>query len=215
MARLLDVSQQGRTIIMVSHQMSYLRDLCQTGFYLNTGALVYQGTMNEVIDHYVSQYSKTQRANIGERIDRRGSGVVRLTDFDVLDHKGYPIHTISAGQPVSFRMALHATIPEAHNVVIQLEFFDIYGQLCFVSNNSYSNHSIPKLTGNQTIECRIPKFPLQPHSYFVNAGVHVMNQLADEILNVMSVEVEPGMFYPTGKMPPSNKGFLVDYEWTY
>jgi hypothetical protein len=49
--------------------------------------------------------------------------------------------------------------------------------------------------------------------YFINASLFVTNQLADEVLNVMSVEVEPGLFYETGKLPQANKGFLVDYEW--
>ena len=49
--------------------------------------------------------------------------------------------------------------------------------------------------------------------YFINASVSAGNQLADEVLNVMSVEVEPGRFYPSGKLPQANKGFLVDYEW--
>ena len=59
----------------------------------------------------------------------------------------------------------------------------------------------------------MPKFPLNTNMYFINVSVFSTNQLADEVLNVMSVEVEPGLFYESGKLPQANKGFLVEYEW--
>ncbi len=213
MTKLLDVSGQGRTILIVSHQMSYLRDLCQKGIYFNSGSLVYEGTMDEVINHYVQQYSKSKRISLHDRLDRRGSGALRLIDFELLDQEGLPVHIITAGQSVTFRLLLKATQSDVFNVAIQLEFFDLYGQLCFVSNNTLSNHSITRISGTQMVECHIPKFPLNTNSYFINVGINVMHRLADEVLNVMSIEVEPGAFYETGKLPPSTKGFLVDYVW--
>ena len=213
MSRLLDVSRQGRTILMVSHQMSYLRELCVNGIYLYGGKLLFQGQIDEAIDHYVTQHATSQRSNIMERTDRRGSGVVRLMDLEMVDEKMLPVHTISAGQPVLFRLHLKANLPDVFNVVVQMEFVDLYGQLWFVANNSYSQTSIASLSGSKTIECHIPKFPLNPHSYAIHVGIYVMNQLADEVLNAVSLEVQPGMYYSTGKLPPIGKGMLVDYEW--
>ena len=213
MDKLLDVSGQGRTIIMVSHQMSYLRELCHTGIYLHAGQIMYQGTIDETINHYVNHYGQVKRISVRERVDRRGSGFVRLMDFNMTDQQGQSLHAITAGQPVTFHLLLETSNQPAFNVVVQLEFYDMYGQLCFIANNGISNHSIAKINGQQTITCHIPKFPLNCNMYFINASVFVTNQLADEVLNVMSVEVEPGLFYETGKLPQANKGFLVDYTW--
>ena len=213
MDKLLDVSGQGRTIIMVSHQMSYLRELCRTGIYLHAGQIMYQGTIDETINHYVNHYGQVKRISVRERVDRRGSGFVRLMDFNMTDQQGQSLHAITAGQAVTFHLLLETSNQPAFNVVVQLEFYDMYGQLCFIANNGISNHSIAKINGQQTITCHIPKFPLNCNMYFINASVFVTNQLADEVLNVMSVEVEPGLFYETGKLPQANKGFLVDYTW--
>ena len=213
MDKLLDVSGQGRTIIMVSHQMSYLRELCRTGIYLHAGQIMYQGTIDETINHYINHYGQVKRISVRERVDRRGSGFVRLMDFNMTDQQGQSLHAITAGQAVTFHLLLESSSQPAFNVVVQLEFYDMYGQLCFIANNGISNHSIAKINGQQTITCHIPKFPLNSNMYFINASVFVTNQLADEVLNVLSVEVEPGLFYETGKLPQANKGFLVDYTW--
>lgn len=213
MDKLLDVSGQGRTIIMVSHQMSYLRELCHTGIYLHAGQVMYQGTIDDTIHHYVNHYGQVKRVSVHERMDRRGSGLIRLTGFEMTDADGHSLHAITAGQSVRFILQLEPTTQAAFNVMVQLEFYDMYGQLCFIANNSISNHSIPRISERQEVVCHIPKFPLNTNMYFINASVFVTNQLADEVLNVMSVEVEPGLFYETGKLPQANKGFLVAYEW--
>ena len=211
--KLLDVSGQGRTIIMVSHQMSYLRELCHTGIYLHGGQIMYNGTIDDTINHYVNHYGQVKRVSVRERMDRRGSGLLRLTGFEMTDEHGRSIHAITAGQSVSFQLQLEPGNQPAYNVMVQLEFYDMYGQLCFIANNNISNLSIPSISERKTVICRIPKFPLNTNMYFINASVFVGNQLADEVLNVMSVEVEPGAFYQSGKLPQANKGFLVAYEW--
>lgn len=213
MEKLLDVSGQGRTILMVSHQMSYLKELCRTGMYLHGGQMLFQGTIDDTINHYIHHIGESRKINIRDREDRRGSGQVRLTGFELLDEKQFPVHMIAAGRPLDIRLNLEATANEAHNVVVHLEFYDIYGQLCFMASNSISNSSIPVIRGRHSITCHFPKFPLNVNMYFINVAVYATQQLADEILNVLSVEVEPGPFYQTGKLPLPNKGFLVEYEW--
>jgi lipopolysaccharide transport system ATP-binding protein len=213
MDKLLDVSGEGRTIIIVSHQMSYLKDLCHSGVYLHSGKIMYQGTIDDTINHYVNHYSEAKRVSVKEREDRRGSGIVRLSAIELLDEHGQLLWSIPSGKPVSIKLQIESTSSSAYNVVIQLEFYDMYGQLCFVANNSLSNTSIPKINGSQTIICHIPKFPLNTNMYFINSAIYVANVLSDEVVNAATIEVEPGLFYETGKLPPPNKGFLVEYSW--
>lgn len=213
MDKMLDVSNQGRTIIMVSHQMSYLKDLCHTGVYLHAGSVLFQGSIDDTINHYVHHYGETKRTAISDRIDRRGTGSVKLAALEMLDQNGYPLHLLTAGSPVRIRLQLDLHVANAYDVVIQLEFLDIYGQLCFVANNSMSNHSIPKINDPLTIECLVPKFPLNTGTYFINTAIYVSNQLSDEVLNATDFEVAPGLFYGTGKLPPPHKGLLVEYSW--
>ena len=69
------------------------------------------------------------------------------------------------------------------------------------------------MQGSSTIECLIPKFPLNKNYYYLNVAVFVQNELSDEVINASSIEVEQGIFYTTGKLPPPNRGVLVEYSW--
>lgn len=213
MEKLLDVSSQGRTIIMVSHQMSYLKELCHTGLYLNSGKLLHYGPIDETINRYINQYHNTKRLSVRQRTDRRGAGIVRLNNFEILDKGGNYLHTIPAGEFVNFRLEVESPKVDAFNVVVQIEIFDRHGQIFFVTNNAISNNSIPRIRGRQIWDCIIPKIPLNAGWYSANVGIYVSNRLSDDVINVETFEVVPGLFYTTGKLPNSNKGLLVDYTW--
>jgi lipopolysaccharide transport system ATP-binding protein len=214
MARLMNVSGEGRTIVIVSHQMNYLKELCQTGIYLNHGQIQYQGLINDTIHQYVHHYSKEKRMALEDRLDRRGSGNIRAIEFEMLDTSGFPLPVVSTGQEVVFRLQLKAE-KEEHDVRVQIEFFDLYGQLSFIANNTFSNHSLSSIHGTKMMRCVIHKFPLNTGLYFVNLNIYANNILADEIMKIMEIDVEPGLYYETGKLPPPNKGLLVDYHWEH
>jgi lipopolysaccharide transport system ATP-binding protein len=214
MDKLLDVSGQGRTILIVSHQMAYLKELCKTGIFLDQGRLRFAGAIDDTISQYVNHLEGSGPSPVRDRVDRRGSGDVIISAFDMFDEKGYAIRSATAGQQVRFRIQLQRQRPEAHNIVVQLECYDMYGQLCFVANNSFSGSSLASMGETTTLECVIPKLPLNAQTYFINASVTASRVLADDVKNILTIEVEPGMFYSTGRLPQVNSGLLVDYYWT-
>jgi ABC-2 type transport system ATP-binding protein len=48
-----ELKQQGKTIILVTHAMAVVRDLCDTATWLDRGALQQSGATNEVVDAYL------------------------------------------------------------------------------------------------------------------------------------------------------------------
>ncbi len=213
MDKLLDVSGQGRTILIVSHQMAYLKELCRSGIFLESGHIQYSGSIDETIQHYVSHYESHAGEAVRERKDRRGSGALRMERIDLKDEEGISVRSVHAGQAVRFQLQLKAQVTEVFNVVIQLEFYDMYGQLWFMAGNTITDSSLARLEGTAVLECVIPKIPLNAQMYFVSASVWVSRDLADEVKNILTFEVEPGAFYPSGHLPPINKGMLVEYSW--
>jgi lipopolysaccharide transport system ATP-binding protein len=151
---------------------------------------------------------------VKDRQDRRGSGKIRIVGFDISDHHNMPVHIVASGNEIHFKIQLDVFTESAFNVQVQIECYDAYGQLCFVANNGISNSTLPNVVSGQIITCHIPKLPLNTGIYFLNAAVHIGNELTDEVLHITTLEVEQGMFYSTGRMPPPNKGFLVPYSWS-
>lgn len=54
-----DVSKgEGRTVLFVSHNMAAVKNLCQTGIFLNKGCIDYTGEINNVVEFYMSNDEK-------------------------------------------------------------------------------------------------------------------------------------------------------------
>ncbi len=211
--KLLDVSGQGRTIIMVSHQMSHLKQLCNHGIYLSGGKIINNGPIDPIIQEYLDAVDKANLVSVAERNDRKGSGKVKLNSIMVLDEHQYNLPVISAGQKVIFRLELHSTELESRNVEVKIELLDSFGHLWCFCKNSISGTSITMLKDKVTIDCVFPKFPLNKGTYHLSTTIFVQNQLSDEVINATSINVDQGMYYETGKLPPAHKGFLSDYHW--
>ena len=213
MEKLMDVSGQGRTIIMVSHQLSYLKNLCQTGIYLNSGKVIFQGTIDETINHYVNHAGDNQYPDLANRTDRKGSGQIKVAGLELLDIDENKITSVSAGQGITIRLFLEPHVEMIKNVEVRIEFCDIYGHMWCMSKNSISGHLITSVEKTTIVDCVFPKFPLNRKMYYMNVAVFAENILCDEVMNAGSLEVVEGEFYETGKLPPPNKGILVDYHW--
>jgi len=53
--KLRQVGTEGRTILFVSHNMSAVRGICETGFELSEGQVTNSGEINSVIDRYLAK----------------------------------------------------------------------------------------------------------------------------------------------------------------
>ncbi len=76
--KMKDVSQgQGRTVLFVSHNMASIRQLCTRGVLLDKGMVALDGSVNEVVNHYlISQKSP-------DDFIRHGTGKIKVLDWKV------------------------------------------------------------------------------------------------------------------------------------
>lgn len=53
LTKMAEVKESGRTILYVSHQLDTVRSLCSRAIILQAGEIIMQGTVNDVIAHYI------------------------------------------------------------------------------------------------------------------------------------------------------------------
>jgi len=54
--KMQDVSaKEGRTVLFVSHNMTAVKNLCNTGIVLSNGTVKYAGQINDVVDYYLTE----------------------------------------------------------------------------------------------------------------------------------------------------------------
>jgi lipopolysaccharide transport system ATP-binding protein len=80
LAKMEDVTNQGRTIFLVSHNMVAVQSLCEQAIWLQDGKIKAQGASTEVVAQYVgTQAAATRTAQVwDEPTDAPGNDQVRL-----------------------------------------------------------------------------------------------------------------------------------------
>jgi lipopolysaccharide transport system ATP-binding protein len=83
--KMRDVSNSGRTLIFVSHNLTAVQGLCNKGAYLRGGELIKAGKIDEVVNEYVKTVSKFQLQQKWETPDNApGNDFVRIKTLSLL-----------------------------------------------------------------------------------------------------------------------------------
>src|SRR5690554_2262959 len=69
--KMTEVSQSGRTIIFVSHNMQAVRNLCEAGILLDDGRIKTMGDINDIIEEYSAGHVHVEKENELEYIPHR------------------------------------------------------------------------------------------------------------------------------------------------
>lgn len=88
-ARILDICSRGKIVILVSHGMQSIRDICNRCIYLKDGQVVMDGAPAEVTKAYIDEVRGEDEAalmerfasHIGNRSSRPGSEIERVSIF--------------------------------------------------------------------------------------------------------------------------------------
>ncbi len=80
--KMREVARDGRTVIVVSHQLQTVSDLCSSAIYLSAGRLVLHGTVEDVLEEYKRSFVHDAPV-VAEATHRPGTGEVRFTEAGV------------------------------------------------------------------------------------------------------------------------------------
>ena len=106
-ARMVEIRESGTTIVVVSHNVNQIRQLCDRTVVMNGGRIIFDGDTSEAIAIYFE--------TVGTRVAETESGEITLLDeaqarveLDMLDEEGRPTRDVVSGQTV--RLVLDAQI---------------------------------------------------------------------------------------------------------
>ena len=175
---LFDLRKRGTTIVLVTHSLSLIRDMCDKAMWLDHGEIRRLGSAIEVADAYIADVNERefQAHHVGSdeapgagESKRIGSGEVRVTSVDWLDGKGKPSPVLLAGDPCTIRMHYSAREPVSH-VIFGLGFLHESG--VNVSGPNSGRQGLWALeAGNGHVDFAIDELLLQPGTYQVTTAV--------------------------------------------
>lgn len=111
LARMRQVATDGRTVLLVSHQLNTIATLCDSALYLRRGAVAAHGSTSEVIGRYLSDTQVADStADLSDYSNRPGSGEVRLVALtqqqtDAALRLGWRVRCLTSR--VTFYLSIH------------------------------------------------------------------------------------------------------------
>lgn len=119
------VSQQGRTILFVSHNMTAIARLCERTILLENGKIVSDGPSDKVVRDYLNSGSGTMAVREWHNLDNSpGNDSVRLRAVRILDDNGKVADTVDIRRPVGIEMEYEVLRPGC----LMLPFFNFHNE---------------------------------------------------------------------------------------
>ena len=114
LGKMKDVSDQGRTVLFVSHNMGAVADLCSRAILLKQGMIIQDGPTDAVIRTYVQQNMQVKLSDSSSLSDatvRRGTGQVRYEQIRMFNSTGEEVNEFFQGDRVVIEMSIKVYDP--------------------------------------------------------------------------------------------------------
>jgi lipopolysaccharide transport system ATP-binding protein len=186
--RIRSIGQSGRTVLFVSHNLSTVRNLCESAILLEKGRLVMKGDSSEVIGRYLSAGTAQSGLWVRPEPVPEKEGVfferIALSAMGASGTSGgEPCADFESAHTISIRMETLAT-KRFENVQIGIRITNQEGIPVFTTcNTDVEKRYLPIPKGRNTFSLEIPAI-LLPHGRYVLAIVsHVPHDRVLELLD--------------------------------
>lgn len=189
LGKMQDVSQSGRTVLFVSHNMAAIRQLCSSSILMRQGQLVFSGTAEEGVRRYLSS-AEAERSTLGT-VSPYG---IELVDLHLEDEQGDTTQSPIFDLNYTLRVHLRGHSPLSDCCIV-IRIYDAMGTL--VSSLCTTEEGIAPfpLRGDLELAFDLRQMPLFPGNYRISAYVYRSNDPICylEAEDVVKFEVHPAI----------------------
>lgn len=217
LGKMEEVSRSGRTVLIVSHNMTVIEGLCERAILLEKGRVAKVGKTHTVVEGYADAIRSMAGTAIEARQDRDGLGEILVTRIEVLDSHRHPVAAAITGRDTVIRMYYRcATGKEFANCRVSISVNGRKGQDLFVLSTDIVDPTPLTLRGEGHVDFIVPQLPLTGGAYFFQSYIESNGHAQDWVKNVAPFSVLDGDYYGTGKLCPPGweaNGVLIPYRW--
>ncbi len=156
-------SQEGRTILFVSHNMPAVRKFCQRGILLDSGHINVDDDVNTVINRYL-EWDSTTASSRKWAVDNPGNHSIKILSVRLLDGNGEETSLVNISEgllvEITFEVTEEDVIPQFSMILLDAEGNSAFSSLNNKDNDDYGN---PMPKGIYRTICTI-------HGNLLNAG---------------------------------------------
>jgi hypothetical protein len=167
-----EMKGKGVTILLVSHDMNAVRNLCTRAIWLDYGMVRADGGPEEVVSRYLEGITACEKSGFKLARGRRwGSGEVEIIDVRFFDSEGKERCVFVTGERMTIRMRYLAHT-EVKRPVFGLAIYRDDGLHINGPNTRNGGCEIPYVEGEGEVRYTIESLPLMPGTYLLTVSVH-------------------------------------------
>jgi ABC-type polysaccharide/polyol phosphate transport system ATPase subunit len=174
-----EMKREGITIVLVSHNLDTVRDLCSRAIWLEDGDLQLDGDVDSVLDRYLAQVHEVdghalRRAEAHAKDEsswRWGSREGEIVRVQFLDAKGRERKTFMTGAALTVRIHFR-THQRIYKPQFGLALYHANGFHLNGPNTVFSGLDIEAIEGAGYIDYVVASLPLLEGSYLVSVSLY-------------------------------------------
>jgi ABC-type polysaccharide/polyol phosphate transport system ATPase subunit len=168
MEKFVEFREQGRTIVLVTHDLGAVKNMCDRAVLIEHGIATPAGPPGFLVDEYTESMLDS-RVEQATGFHRRGSGAIQIERAEMLVD-GKPTDRVVGGESVTFRFSFRANQP-IERPVFAVDIENVQG-ITVTEPCTRDVGLVPdSLDGSGVVEITIPSVPLLPGPYNLNTEI--------------------------------------------
>jgi lipopolysaccharide transport system ATP-binding protein len=235
--RIHEMRRQGVSIVLVTHDMDSVREMCDRGLWLDDGLIKAEGPVEHVLDEYMSQvYADAEQTLLAAEATERakdlaaetetntdsgpplaatkhsrrwGSRIAEITRVQMLDEEGQEHRVFESGKPFTVRMHF-STKKRIDEPQFGIALHHTNGFHINGPNTVFAGLEIEAIEGEGYIDYRVEQLPLLEGTYLLSTTLynHEGNHAYDHHHQVYTFRVRPNK-----EIKEEYGSFLIPSRW--
>ena len=208
LGKIKDVAfESDKTVLLVSHNAASISALCNRAILLAGGKVHFLGDSQAAINEYLQRESATDFQTLGDRHDRRGTGIARVVDVRILSENNLQTTAIRCGDDLRLQLNIKASCRV--NVDIAIGVNDATERRIAYLGSDIAGEELHLAIGENIVYIDVPRIALAPGRYSTTFFMQSKEGIVDWVINAFFIDILPGRFFASGRLPPEGQGMLL------
>jgi ABC-2 type transport system ATP-binding protein/lipopolysaccharide transport system ATP-binding protein len=229
---LYKIRNEGVTIVMVTHGLGIVQNMCDRAAWMDHGELRAEGPAPDVVFEYIKTVNEAEEARLDSAEaeamagfvpgsaaeDETGMRPIRVERVEFLNPAGEPVHTASTGDPLKVRLHYRARQP-VEGPLFSFAIENHHGLHVATPGMRPTHQAEGVVSGDGYVDYDIDRLVLGTGEYTLSLAIHDAHGMVrfDHQDRALQLRVQPGKERVSGVVdmmgrwqPPTGAGGRVD-----
>ena len=162
--------REGRTIVVVSHSLGLVQQLCKEVIWLEKGQIKQVGVAADVISSYTGGSYAQHTDKDDDSRERWGTGDARINSIELIASDGLQTQLIESNAAVQVRCQITAHT-RIDSPILRIKITKLNGDVIWATSTQRGTNTLRVLEGPATATLDIPKLGLLEGTYYLSASL--------------------------------------------